>query len=60
LQEIECFSLFCAYPVDLFEDVLDPSALAGLLGPHSHTCAGKSTPFSTLRERRQDVQPARL
>jgi hypothetical protein len=60
LQEIECFSLFCAYPVDLFEDVLEPSALAGLLGSHSHTCAGNDTLFSTLRERRQDVPAARL
>jgi hypothetical protein len=59
LQETERFSLFCAYPVDLFEDIVEPSTLEGLLGSHSHTCAGNDTLFSTLRERHHDARAGR-
>lgn len=59
LRETERFSLFCAYPVDLFEDLPEPSALEGLFGSHSHTCAGNDTLFSMLRERHSDARAGR-
>jgi hypothetical protein len=59
LRETDPFSLFCAYPVDLFEDMLEPSALQGLFGSHSHTCAGNDTLFSMLRERHSDARSGR-
>jgi len=60
LQETERFSLFCAYPVDPFDDMLEPSALEGLFGSHSHACAGNGTLFSMLRERPRKVRAASL
>ncbi len=60
LQETQHFSLFCGYPVDPFEDMLEPSALENLIGPHSHTCAGNGTLFTMLRDRPRDVRAALL
>lgn len=60
MQETQHLSLFCGYPVDPFEDMLDPNALENLIRPHSHTCAGTGTLFTMLRDRPQDVRAALL
>jgi len=43
-------SLFCAYPIDIFED--PQTDLAGVLRVHTHTHAGRTTMLSSQRSAR--------
>ena len=40
------FSLYCAYPIDIFSDCFQMSSLTGVLAAHTHTFAGPKTLLS--------------
>ena len=48
LEEV-AFSLFCAYPIDLFAEQYPKNDLTAVLGCHTHLCAGEKTVLSKAR-----------
>ena len=46
------FSLFCAYPIDIFVDDLPTETLGKVLGAHTHLLAGPQTLLSSARAAR--------
>jgi len=43
------FSLFCAYPLDVFAEGAELEGVAAVLRAHSHMCAGQGTVLTTAR-----------
>jgi hypothetical protein len=46
------FSLFCAYPIDIFSDHVQTATLGAVLDTHTHLLAGPQTMFSSTRAAR--------